>query len=320
MLYNDKFLEALDHDASVRRYYRDKENNYLLMKDPSGKENIQKFIDVAEYLSKYDIRIPKIYEKHIDEDLLIIEDFGDNLFGDILRSDIEREKELYNMAIDVLIHMQKNVKEKPEFIPDQDINGFLIRVVLFLDYFYKEITGKEIEKYKRHEFIDIWKELLTKYGFVLQKTVVHYDYHCDNLMLVDGDDEISSCGVIDFWDARWGEVSFDLMSLLDDARSNISDETKFAMIEKYLDEFPEIDRYKFMLSYKLLSAKRACKVLGVFVKLGKDDKKYLKFIPKAWETLLESLDQDEFQKLRNWLDNCFIMEYRDEINNYLKDL
>ena len=320
MFYKDRELIALDHDASCRRYYRDVTKGYLLMNDPQGEEKLQRYIDVGEFLAKNGVRTPKIYDKYFNDNIIKIEDFGDELFGHILKQNPEKELDLYSLAVDVLINIHNKVKIKPDFMFEQDLDGFIFRVGLFLDYFYKKITGKEISKKNRNEYNKIWQELLIKYAFNLDKSLVHYDYHCENLILINNEYNLNSCGVIDFQDARWGDVSFDIMSLLDDARSNISDETKYRMIDKYLEAFPKINKNDFMLSYKILSAKRACKVLGLFTKFSEDNEKYLKFIPKAWNTLLESVDCEEFKSLRNWLDNCFIIEYENEINNYLGNL
>src|SRR5439155_20119268 len=122
-------------------------------------------------------------------------------------------------------------------------------------------------------------------------TLVLRDYHVDNLMLLPDRCGVQGCGLLDFQDAVCGPPSYDLVSLLEDARRGVPAALRRAMTKRYLAAFPEIDRPAFHCSAAILAAQRNCKILGIFTRLWRRDGKpgYLVHLPRVWRLLEQDL-------------------------------
>ena len=138
----------------------------------------------------------------------------------------------------------------------------------------------------REEYLALWRAVLPD-AMVSPPTLVLRDYHVDNLMLLPDRPGVRGCGLLDFQDAVTGPPSYDLVSLLEDARRDIPGPLRQAMTERYLTAFPELDRLAFLRSAAILAAQRNCKILGIFTRLWKRDGKrqYLAHIPRVWRLL-----------------------------------
>ncbi len=99
-------------------------------------------------------------------------------------------------------------------------------------------------------------------------SLVLRDYHVDNLVLLAGRAGIAACGLLDFQDAVIGPVSYDLVSLLEDARRDVTPEIAAAMRGRYLAAFPALDPAAFAASFAVLGAQRNCKIVGIFTRLA----------------------------------------------------
>ncbi|HWY17471.1 MAG TPA: phosphotransferase, partial [Solirubrobacteraceae bacterium] len=112
------------------------------------------------------------------------------------------------------------------------------------------------------------------------------------------------CGLLDFQDAVIGPPSYDLVSLIEDARRDVSASLRGAMTERYLAAFPVLDRSTFLRSAAILAAQRNCKILGIFTRLWKRDGKpqYLAHIPRVWRLLEEDLRHPALARIGCWLD------------------
>lgn len=135
-------------------------------------------------------------------------------------------------------------------------------------------------------------------------TLVLRDYHVDNLMLLGGRAGVAACGLLDFQDAVTGPASYDLVSLLEDARRDVPADLASRMIARYLDAFPALDRDAFRASYAVMGAQRSAKVVGIFTRLDRRDGKpvYLEHIPRVWRWLEGDLRHPALAGLRAWFD------------------
>jgi len=147
---------------------------------------------------------------------------------------------------------------------------------------------------------------------VAPPTLVLRDYHVDNLMLLPGRPGITGCWLLDFQDAVVGQPSYDLVSLLEDARRDIPGPLREAMTERYLAAFPALDRQAFLQSAAILSAQRNCKILGIFTRLWRRDGKrqYLAHIPRVWRLLEADLRHPALGPIARWLDRHLPPETR----------
>jgi aminoglycoside/choline kinase family phosphotransferase len=123
-------------------------------------------------------------------------------------------------------------------------------------------------------------------------------------MLLQGRSGVRSCGLLDFQDAVCGSPSYDLVSLLEDARRDVPPELRRMMIERYLAAFPALDRSAFLRSAAILAVQRNCKILGIFTRLWKRDGKpgYLVHIPRIWRLLEQDLGHPALAPIMQWLD------------------
>ena len=160
------------------------------------------------------------------------------------------------------------------------------------------------------EFEEIWKELYEKIKKV-PNTLVLLDYHVDNLMITKSGD----CGLLDFQDARFGPVTYDLASLLEDARREVKQEIQDEMLELYFNELPDFNTKEFKEAYPLMAVQRHTKVIGIFVRLFVRDNKnrYLKHIPFVWSLLEKHLDNPLLLRYKNWLDKHFPHDIRSKV-------
>jgi len=184
-------------------------------------------------------------------------------------------------------------------MPPYDTERLLAEAALLVDWYRPLAAGL------RDEYLALWRELLPDTG-VSPPTLVLRDYHVDNLMLLPDRPGVQGCGLLDFQDAVIGPPSYDLVSLLEDARRDVSASLRRAMTERYLAAFPELDRSDFLRATAILAAQRNCKILGIFTRLWKRDGKpqYLAHIPRVWRLLEEDLRHPALARVGCWLDRC----------------
>lgn len=292
--------DKIPGDASFRRYERisSEGKNYILMDAPPEKEDIKPFIKVAEILLSLGFNAPKIITKNIRKGFLLLEDFGNQKFNNILMNSPEREEELYRKATDILIELyQKSLKNTFD-IPPYSKAKLLEEANLFINWYlplFKNFSENDIENI-RAEYESLINELSGNLNYP-DNCLVLRDYHADNLMILD-----DSLGLLDFQDALIGNPAYDLVSLLEDARRDVSIETQSKMINYFIEK-NILEKGEFLNDYYSLGAQRNLKILGIFSRLkvrdGKDN--YLKFIPRVKDYLLKDLEYKSLSKLKNFV-------------------
>lgn len=301
----------LQGDASFRRYYRviGAEKSYMLMEDSPDRPPVPPFVmvepfrDIAVHLRRLGMNAPQIHAENIEHGLLLLDDFGENTYTRLMNGGADA-KPLYELAIDVLIHLHNHKDRCDVKIPDYDLGTYLQETHLFIDWYVPAITGRSLTDDARQEWDDVWTEILK--GLPQdQNTLVLRDYHVDNMMLVDGQLGLDKCGLLDFQDALIGPMAYDVMSLLEDARRSM-DETMFdyLLYTKYLPSVKGLDQKAFLKSFYILAAQRHAKVLGIFVRLYKRDEKerYLDFLPHVHNLFTGALAHEELKPLVEWFE------------------
>ena len=302
-------LEALPADASFRRYYRleGAAKPMLLMQDPPDRPllppyvMVEPFVRIADHLRALGLHTPEIYARDMANGLLVIEDFGDDTYTRLLNRSVEA-KPLYEMAVDVLSHLHRHEKRNDISLPHYDDKLLTEESMLLPDWYYPALTGHTATEAMRESYRAVWKELFAKFPKG-QETLVLRDYHVDNLMLTKGEG-ITRCGLLDFQDAVIGPFSYDLMSLLEDARRDVPQDLQKHLYDRYMKAMGDIDRAGFDYAYRVLAAQRHAKVLGIFVRLFVRDKKerYLQFIPHVHKLFMNALNDPALKPLKNWFD------------------
>jgi len=164
------------------------------------------------------------------------------------------------------------------------------------------MTGTATDPALREDYLAVWRRVLP-HATGAAPTLVLRDYHVDNLLLLPERQGVAACGLLDFQDAVLGAGSYDLVSLLEDARRDVAPALASAMLERYLAAFPTLDRDAFMASYAVLGAQRNCKIVGIFTRLLVRDGKpgYLKHIPRVWRLIEQDLRHPALAPVAEWL-------------------
>jgi aminoglycoside/choline kinase family phosphotransferase len=299
---------ALSSDASFRRYERLKgENKSLMLMDaPPERENIVPFINIDNYLIRRGLSAPEIYAEDTTSGLMLLEDFGDDSFTNVLsgKSALSpkcNEQELYLAAMDVLIQLDRSTL--PTKTPDYDGELLLKECTKLTDWYLPNVNPNANTNVVVEEYIRIWEELL-KFDKVSDDVVVLRDYHADNLMWLPMRNGVRNVGLLDFQDAVVGSPVYDIISLLEDARRDVSKQTVDACISHYLATRKSIDKKNFEVAYAILAAQRNCKIVGIFARLAIRDNKprYLNYLPRVWKHIEKGLTHPALKPLQKWFD------------------
>lgn len=300
-------------DASFRRYERLETDSRraVLMDAPPPQEDVRPFLAVARILHGLELSAPRILAEDTEAGLLLLEDFGDATYTRLL-ADGGDEAALYALAIDTLIALQRRFEPGMGVgVPPYDEARLLTEAALLVDWYLPAVTGRQTDPGLREDYLAAWRAVLP-HAAALPPTLVHRDYHVDNLMLLAGRAGIAACGLLDFQDAVLGSPAYDLVSLLTDARRDVPPALSDAMLQRYLSAFPEADRAGFASAATVLSVQRNCKIVGIFTRLCVRDRKpqYLQHIPRVWRLIERDLDHPTLKPVRRWFDRRMPPELR----------
>ncbi len=307
--------EKLKSDASFRKYERLflNQESLILMDAPVPKEDIRPFIKVANYLTKNGFSAPKIYAQDIENGFLILEDLGDNLYTSLLKNNFSEELEfsLYQEAINVLVKLRNTPIID---LPLYDKNLLLKEVQLLTDWYLPNVAGVELTDSLVAQYNDIWSKLLDKLMKEEEKVVVLRDYHADNLIWLKERELSDRVGLIDFQDGVIGSPIYDLISLIEDARRDISPNNTKKLINYYIEanNIKNLDQFNFL--YSVIAAQRNCKIIGIFARLTVRDSKprYLDYLPRVWRHLDNDLSHSDLKALDNWFKLVMDRKFRDK--------
>ena len=296
----DTVAEPLTGDASTRKYFRlRRENQTVVLMDASrALITVAPFVQMDEHLLRLGLSAPAILARDEAKGLLLLEDFGDSTFATLLDHGAEPEK-LFAFATDVLIALHKHPQAIPHGLRTYHPEKMLEDIELYLDWCTPGIsaTGRE-------EFTIAWREVLPA-AHQVPSSLLLRDYHVANLMLLPGRTGVKQAGLLDFQDAYVGPVTYDLVSLLEDARRDVPEDLRNKMVVSYLAQFPALDREAFDASMAILAALRHTRVLAIFERLsrheGKHDYKQL-HSPRVERLLQKALRHPRLAGVKRWFD------------------
>lgn len=270
-------------------------------------ENVRPFVAMAHALRAQDLSAPEIYAADLETGLAILEDLGSEAVVDAQGPIPER----YTEAIAVLAKLHAHalpdsvsLGEETYRIPPYDLDALLIEAELFTEW-YAPHAGLALSSGAAATFVNIWRTALKE---IVEgpKTWVLRDYHSPNLIWLPEREGFKRAGIIDFQDCVMGSPAYDVASLLQDARVTVSDELELKLLSHYARlrrmSDPAFDMSQFARAYALMAAQRATKVLGIFARLNKRDRKpqYLTHIPRVQKYLLKSLAHPALAELKAW--------------------
>ncbi|HET9355016.1 MAG TPA: phosphotransferase [Sphingomicrobium sp.] len=290
-------IEPLAGDASFRRYFRvhGDGRRAVLMDAPPPHEDPRPFIAVAEWLGSVGLTAPEILARDLTRGLLLISDLGDDRLRETLDQSPERERELYEVATDLLVQLHAHSP-----MPGLKVHGldeWLEELLLFTDW-YCPAVGLEVDCAAYRE---AWAAVLEPVaGDRLGPVTVLRDFHAENVMLVRDRQGVAHFGLLDFQDALAGHPAYDLASVLEDARRDVPPGIERAMIDRYKAAAGLGDRFE--RAYWALAAQRNTRILGVFTRLWKRDGKphYRAFQPRMWGLLERDLAAPGLEPVAGW--------------------
>ena len=278
-------LRPASADASFRRYFRiDGADNasYIAMDAPPPQEDVRPFIHVAGVLAETGVSVPAILAQDVERGFLLLSDLGSTTYLQLLTPD--NAHKLYIDAIDALVLMQ--VHSKPAVLPEYDRALLLRELMLFPEWYVGRHLGLTMTE-KQTATLNKMFDLLLSNNLAQPQVYVHRDYHSRNLMVLSE----GNPGILDFQDAVYGPITYDLVSLLRDAYVQWDEEIVLDWAIRYWERAkraglpvnPDID--SFYRDFEFMGLQRHLKVLGIFARLyhrdGKDG--YLKDIPLVME-------------------------------------
>ena len=296
-------VEPLPGDASFRRYFRIRkgERTAMLMDAPPPHEDPEPFLRAGRWLDDNGMRPPRILADDARRGLVLLEDFGEVRMRDSLDEWPQDEAEIYTAAVDTL----KDLHRLPAgpFL-DYSLQEYQREARLFLDW-YCPAQNLYVDL---RSWTSAWDAVLTT---MLPRqrpgVTVLRDYHAENIMLLGS---LHKQGLLDFQDALVGHRAYDLVSLLQDARRDVSPQLEQAMLAHYLKGEP--DPETFLADYARIGAQRNAKIVGIFVRLWRRDGKprYLSLIPRVWALLERDLAHPALAPVADWFSENIPAELR----------
>ena len=265
----------------------------MLMDAPPPDEDPQPFLRSAKWLDANGMRAPLILAEDVQRGLVLLEDFGDVRFREYADQWPDDERSVYRAAIDALVSLHRL---PPGPFLDYSMSEYVREAKLLTEWYcpaqnlYVDSAG----------YVSAWEKVL---GDLLPRqrpgVCVLRDYHAENIMLLGS---LGEQGLLDFQDALNGHPAYDLVSLLQDARRDVSPELEAEMFDYYVERaHPGAD---FLADYARLGAQRNAKIVGIFVRLWKRDGKprYLDYIPRVWALLERDLTHPALAPVAEWFD------------------
>ncbi|MDG5497204.1 phosphotransferase [Niveispirillum sp. BGYR6] len=278
-------------DWSTRRYERLTRQGaappsaILMDADGAGAAQVPPFMQVCALLRECGLSAPEPYAAAPDQGLLLLEDYGDDSFARLLEGGADPWP-LYRLATDVLIHLHDRFRlDQPGAagLPHYDLALFSTQVGLFGDAYFLA-AGQPLGDAARAALDAAWRVVLEGVLGRLPVSLLLRDYHPGNLMLLPARAGVRAGGLLDVQDAGIGPVSYDLLSLLEDARRDVPPDIQTAMRTRYLDARSGVGADAFNASYAVMGAMRHARILGRVAQLCAQggSRKQLAFLARVW--------------------------------------
>ncbi|PKA70863.1 hypothetical protein ATI02_3796 [Pseudomonas baetica] len=273
-------LTAASSDASFRRYFRweGAGRSFVVMDAPPPQENCKPFVDIAFLLAKSGINVPKIYAEDLERGFLLLNDLGNKTYLEVI--DGENADALFSDALQALLAFQQLPMVAP--LPSYDVALLRRELELFPEWYVKRELGVELDSTQKQQWQHI-SDLLIDSALAQPKVLVHRDYMPRNLMLSE-----PNPGVLDFQDAVYGPVTYDVTCLFKDAFLSWPEERVRGWLESYWQQASALnipvqpDFEDFLRASDLMGVQRHLKVIGIFARICHRDGKprYLADVPR----------------------------------------
>ena len=318
MNFNNNTIIAIKGDASFRKFYRKKnkkKSSIIIYSQREKIKNLLNYDSINKLLLNNKISAPRLLSENFNKNYIEIEDLGTKTLFDILKKKKTNKFKIYKKILIILIKLQnikvkkiKNFKKNFYKIPNYSKTLIYKEANLFLDWYVPYTLNKQKRSKIKKELKKSISSLLGKIQLP-NNTFVHRDFHVSNLMF-----KKNKISIIDSQDALYGNIAYDLASLIDDVRLKTSDNLKEMIYQNYLHlNKKKINEIKFKNDFEILSVLRNLKVIGIFTRLAVRDgkRKYLKLIPHAWKLIENRVNNNDiFKDLRKNLEDNFPKKIR----------
>ena len=296
-------LRKISGDASFREFFRLKKNKkstIIVFAKRDKYKNLVVYSIINNILNSNKIYAPKLISNHYKKNFIEISDLGNKSFFNVVLSKKKKIND-YKSLIKIIFQLQK-IKIKKKYkqgkfklkLPVYTLKNLHKESDLFFDWYLKYTLKRgnlnTIKRVLRTELTNIYKKLYFK-----NDTFLHRDFHVSNIMISQ-----KKIGLIDSQDAIVGNPLYDVASLIDDVRIKLSQKLQNELFEFYFknSKLKSESKEKLKNDFDILSVQRNLKILGIFVRLFKRDKKsnYLKFLPYTWLLLERRLKNPIFDK------------------------
>lgn len=304
-------ISPASSDASFRRYFRiaTPQGTVIAMDAPPQQEDSRPFVQVTGLLQQTGLNVPEILSQDLDQGFLLLSDLGRQTYYQAVQQGVDdtRLQQMYRDAIGVLIRMQT---ADASTLPRYDQPRLLDELNVFLQWYvgtHRQVTLTPDET----DTLSRTFETLTRHNAKAASVFVHRDFHSPNLIVHEGDDPAHNPGVIDYQDAVAGPITYDIASLVMDARTTWEEPQQLDWAIRYWEAARAVglpvdaDFADFHTAYEWMSLQRNLRVLGVFARLShRDDKHhYLDHIPRVTEYIRQVARRyDAFYPLLRILD------------------
>ncbi len=302
-------LAPASSDASFRRYFRvtwQDTATAIVMDAPPTQEDVRPWLHVQQLFHAAGAAVPDVLAQNPEQGFLLISDLGTTTYLDVLRDVTPHQAHPhYLAALETLVDIQRT--SQANALPDYDHALLKRELNLFPDWYVARHLGVILDEKQRVQLAEVFEKILAV-NLAEPKVYVHRDYHSRNLMLpISG----NKPGVIDFQDAVYGPISYDLVSLLKDAYIEWEEEQTLDWLIRYWEMARRAgvpvnaDFAAFHRDYEWMGVQRHLKVLGIFARLyhrdGKDG--YLRDMPLVAKYLRATVTRySELAPLRKLLD------------------
>lgn len=289
-------LAPASSDASFRRYFRinSKHNpsqSWIVMDAPPPQEDCRPFVQVDAILQETGVLAPIIFAQNIENGFLLLSDFGSITFLDAIKQQAQQQQAqeihaLYLSAITTLVQLQSSTRATE--LTHYNRERLLQEMTLFPDWYVARHKQTQLSQAEQESLQGVFNVLLQNIESQA-KVLVHRDYHSRNLMVVPQEDRTAKplLGVLDFQDALYGPITYDLMSILRDAYVSWDEEQQIDWAIRYWQQAKtqglpvNADFADFWRDFEWMGLQRHLKVLGIFARLFYRDGKsnYLNDIP-----------------------------------------
>lgn len=279
--------------------------------------SVAAFVTAAAWLRDRGLSAPRIDAFDTGAGLVVLEDLGDGLFATLIEQG-QAELPLYEAAVDAQVAMQS--QPPPEVLAYEgatwplltyDTLALKVATDTFLEYWPQFSNLPAFGEAATAEWDALWAPVWVQ-GVAGASVFTHRDYHARNLLWLPERSGMARVGMVDFQDALRAHPAWDLLHLLQDARRDVSPELEAAMLARFLDARPELDREQFLAEYRALAASNAARILGrVFARqalLGRPQ--YKAYMPRTWRYLERNLTDPAMAGLRAWFDRHVPPEFR----------